>query len=328
MKEKLNMLVRKDFPIDNRFNLKANYIDGLQSRNVANAELYKQIHDERPYTTTNSEKFESMHNAGQVQGIPVVVYINNDFYGLFTMTTVKPDEKVFDNKNGIAIQGNVASDGTKFKTNTPVVSFNPEPTDDFEILYAYTDDVSIVSKTVSELATFINSSSDEDFKTKIKEHIDLLSVIDWLLLVSVTNQTDMSSKNIIHVTYDNKKWYSLPYDHDNSFGVIFNGSKINDLTFNFLDSNTGWNRLHSRVAKLFKNEIIERYNELISKNIITTQNIQKIYNDYILKIGTEDWEKEKARWKGNPSFDLIDYDHLMRIIKDRQKLVKKQISEM
>ena len=246
-----------------------------------NSMLSYQMFATRP---TLSEPIDSIPFGGQIKGFPCTVYINNEFYGLFTFNTAKDSDMLLlsDEENQLAIQGFLNSRGAKFYENHVTVAVDGT-TEDFEILFPEEIPNESQQADIDRLFTFVNSSTDEEFVRDFEMYYDLTSVIDWMLLIDFTAQTDMNGKNIIHVTYDRKKWFAVPYDQDNSYGVHFTGEIETDTDFNILDPSNNINKLFKRVLTHFSKEVVTRYDELVVANVLTTQNITTLYQTFIPK---------------------------------------------
>lgn len=324
--KKKKVQLNQSFPKTEKYNLKANYIDRFQVRNLMNSMLSYQMFATRK---TLNEPIDSIPFGGQVKGFPCVVYINNEFYGLFTFNTAKDSSMLLlsDETNQLAIQGFLNSSGTKFYANHVTVAVDGT-TEDFEILFPEKLPDESQQADIDRLFTFVNSSNDTDFIANFDSYYDLTSVIDWMLLIDATGQTDMNGKNIIHVTYDRKKWFAVPYDQDNSYGVHFTGEIETDTDFNILDPENDINKLFKRVLKNFPNKIIERYDLLVKKDILTVTNVHSLYRNFIDILPQEFVEMDQEKWSQNKAYSILDYERTMFLIAKRFKLIEEHINKL
>lgn len=313
------------YPELSSWNLKSNYIDWSQTRHIVCAELMSEITQSRKDV---SDGLYKAHNFGQVQGFPVELYLNKTvFLGLYTLQTLKSEELfgVDDESKHIVIQGNSMVDGNTFKVDSPTVGY--ESTDNFELIYPEIDEVPAnVPEAVTRLSTFVNSSTDSDFKNNINQYISLDSVIDWMLFVEATENFDVIGKNVMYVSYDGLFWEVVPNDFDSSFGANFDGKIERDVTEDLFFKNN--NKLAIRVLKLFPNEIKKRYNDLKTSGILTSKNVSNKIDTIMSKIGQANYDKEFARYGSLPAYQIFDYQTTRKYIAKRFLQLQEKIDSI
>lgn len=70
-----------------------------------------------------------------------------------------------------------------------------------------------------KLVNEINSSSIGDFESVLEKHFDVDSVINWLVVNTITSNGDTYNKNyFMYNSPVNGKWHIIPWDYDLSFG--------------------------------------------------------------------------------------------------------------
>ena len=69
---------------ESKYVLKANWLDKTHSRNIVTARLAAQV--QKKYTVLTNTP-----NNGLIDGFPVEVYLNNEFYGLYTLNIPKDE---------------------------------------------------------------------------------------------------------------------------------------------------------------------------------------------------------------------------------------------
>lgn len=304
---------------DNTFNLKANWIDATQARNLVNADLFYQATASTPFENKSVEaKLSKSQKLGQMQGFPVELSLNGQYWGLYTLNT-KKDGKSFgmskDNLGEEAITSELASshysdpnqtiDGKDYATIIQD-SANDDLKDNFK-----------------KFITFITTSSDDDFRTHLQDYIDVHSVINVMLFGTMSQMWDSMTKSSILLTWNNGKYfYNIPYDLDSTWNLFWNGSKLTDD-----DPSGGWgddfgmlknsfNTLWSRVYNLFLPEIKEQYSKLRS-GVWSTANIISDYKKFIDNIPEDSYEREHLRWPNIPSLKLTDFCQLQNDIIQR-----------
>lgn len=72
---------------------------------------------------------------------------------------------------------------------------------------------------LSALGQALNEASDEDFHTLLEQHFDVDSVINWIVLNTITSNTDTYNKNyFLYFSRVSEKWIVIPWDYDLAFG--------------------------------------------------------------------------------------------------------------
>lgn len=301
-----------------KYCLKANYIDCSHARNIVSARMWgEMVQSREPYTweditdekgvaltdengtsiTYNSNPFKETPNGGAIDGFPIIIALNGDFYGLYTLNIPKDSwmfrMEVFNSKSAI-----ITSESNTMNSSY----FNAEATldgTDYDIEYISDDITSDALKASFNLMVnkCIDCSSDDDY-AELKTYIDTGSVIDYMLHALLTTNTDYV-KNVIYCTYDNKKFYISAYDMDTTFGNIWQGSGFTTngaLKVSQLRSH----KLFSLVLTYEKDKVKERYNNLKTW-IASEEHVQDNFLNYESLIPfavlIEDWRK----WKFVPS---------------------------
>lgn len=264
----------------NKYCLKANWIDKTHSRNIVTAKLAGEM----------QEKYgllESAPNNGAIDGFPVEVYINGAFHGLYSMNIPK-DEWQFDmdgdDPNNIVIGGDNWTDPVKFKAI---------PTDfsGWEVEVGPEDDATL-SK-VQRLVDFVMNSSDEDFVANFDQYLNLDSTLNYYVMMNTAYLTDNSGKNMLLATYDGNVWYPSLYDLDTSWGTNWQGTGLQSYEKGLMSArgSTLWERFED----LYSKEIAERYFELRS-SILNKEHIMETFNSYYATIPQEVLEREAEKW--------------------------------
>jgi hypothetical protein len=74
---------------------------------------------------------------------------------------------------------------------------------------------------LTNLAKTLNDTPVENFDTWLNEHFDAQSVIDWLVINTLTQNGDTYNKNyFLHYAPAEKKWRVIPWDYDLSWGRV------------------------------------------------------------------------------------------------------------
>ncbi|MBR9920798.1 MAG: hypothetical protein GYB31_08160 [Bacteroidetes bacterium] len=185
-------------PIEDDWILNASYIDKTFLRNSLSYSLFRDMHPEN--YAPGSEY--------------VRVYLNNDFKGLYILT-----ERVDRKRLGIKKH----SGGLLYK-DPPIFHFPervPFPENYFHQKYPKPEE----DKREAEIAafrTFLFEAPDSLFKDPengIGRWIDLRNVIDWHLLILLSNNNDGIRKNFyLYRLSAADRFQITPWDYDHSFG--------------------------------------------------------------------------------------------------------------
>ncbi|MBT9671458.1 spore coat protein CotH [Secundilactobacillus kimchicus] len=281
--KKLNLKLFADFKKENVYQLKANATDVTMSRNLVNAGLWSQIvqsEDNVPVA------LKSAPNTGSVEGYPLFVYTNGKLQGLYTLNVDK-DEKLWgmdkDNPDDIAIMGNT--------NNAKALMFeaNEAKLDD--------TDFSVESGPISDtgranfnkLLTFVNTSSDAEFKAHIGDYMDVQSAVDYYLFDNLIGGMDNIAKNATYLSYDGgKTWRMQMYDMDLTWGMGLFGLYLTKPDADYFSASRttkfpSHNKLLQRIATLFPDEVASRYATLRQKGLIDATNIKDAFHDFMIK---------------------------------------------
>ena len=289
----------------NKYCLKANWIDKTHSRNLVTAKLAGEI--QHKYGL-----FETAPNYGAVDGFPVEIYINGEFHGLYTMNIPK-DEWQFnmdkDDPNHIVICGENWNDPVLFKDEPNLTDWSVEMGPETEETLAK----------VKRLSDFIRFSSDEEFKANIEQYLDLDSTLNYYVMMNYAHLVDNRGKNMLLATYDGKVWYPSLYDLDTSWGTNWKGDGLysyrNDLSGSIRQS-----YLWQRIEDNFSQEIAQRYFELRS-DILEPNYVMSKFYEFADTIPQEVLDRETQKWTlpndPIPGYDLNQIESYLDIVVDR-----------
>ena len=306
--EKLKVELADGWGRESKYCLKANYIDASQARNVVSGKVF----GDAVHLSHSTAKFEVLPNGGAVDGFPVLVFLNNEFYGLFTLNIPKDewmfgmeeegpesrqailkaaswDESVF---LGIHLHHNVAASG-------------------WEMVYCSTADEPEVgdrwvADSFNELVDVLNAETID--RAELRKHLDISRTIDVMLFTFMTCAGDNVAKNILWVTYDGVKWAPSIYDMDDSWGLVWDGQSYY--------SPTSMNPEKSLYCKAFevlynryRAQIITRYDELRS-SVWSKESIRARFKDFFDAIPQAAVEADAVRWPGVPSRDTNNFSQI------------------
>lgn len=292
----------------NQYVLKANWVDKTHSRNLVAAKIASKIYAKYGI-------LEDTPNNGAVDGFPVEVYNNGEFYGLYTLNIPK-DAWLFNmdknNPDHLAICGYSWKPSARFLEMPSYNAWEPE--------VGEANDETL--EKMNRLFKFVLKSSDTKFVNSFSEYMDKDAILNYVIMVETALLWDNNGKNMFLVTYDGELWYPCLYDMDESWGGRYNGQEIMDPTPIPM---TDENLLFRRVRTLFSKELAERYFEL-REDILSKESIMQEFYDFAAKIPEETLEKERERWgDGIPGFG---YDQIEEYLDTRLPLLDAYMQDL
>ena len=322
-KNKLKWKPKSDWDKNNKFNLKANYIDATQARNLANSKVFAKATAITPFEHNSQKSLLKTQNLGQMEGFPVELYFNGDYYGLMTLNT-KKDDKTY----GLD-SDNPATEGIQCEQTGSNLSDPEQKIDGNSYSTIVQDKASDTLQTnFNKFLTFINTASDQDFKNHLHEYIDIKSVMNCMLWGVLAHMWDYPSKSIILLTWNSGvDFYLTLYDMDSTWNLYWNGSKLtteNELDFSQpAKLNFGWgNKLYSRIFTNFKPELKTQY-EFLRKSVWNNAQIISTFKEFIHAIPEEAYEREQEKWSDIPSKGITDFAQIQQSIITRGNAMDK-----
>lgn len=340
-KEKLKLRLMPSWPKTDKFNLKANFIDATQSRNLASAKLVADAAAVTPIADPTVEShLAKTSNFGQMEGFPIEVYFDGAYNGLYTCNTKKDDVVLGLDANeegsaAISVLDNVAAPSSQLLKDPTAKLDNVAYADELHD----TPDPELVANW-SKWLNFLNNSSDEDFKNKLSSYIDVKSAINVYLFGIMSREYDYNTKSVLYLTWNNGKYfYLVPYDLDSNWGQSADGkiegnpteddkwrfaTETSTKTDGLFINNASWSKLFERMYNLFMPEIKEQYTYLRS-NVWQTDRLLNAYRDFMNGIPQEAYQKDQELWPQIPSVTTNTYEQLHQVIVQRSNQMDKWI---
>ena len=282
----------------NKYCLKANYIDFSGIRNITSAKIYgemvKSLNLNDPYT--------GLVNGGAVDGFPVILYENGQYHGLYTFNTPK-DKWIFGMEGDETSREAILFARTGTSSIRLLEELNGNYDDGWEIEYCSTEDnndigVQWVTDSMNAAIRFLNSSSDEEFINDVGNYFNIERTIDGLIITALAQADDNRFHNILWSTFDGEKWCPTIYDFDGTWGLVYNGEGFTQIEDFVMDHQV--NYLWTRLWTNFKPQIVQRY-KFLRENVLSIQNIDAIFTDSINTIPQIVYDAEMSRWPLEPS---------------------------
>lgn len=320
-KEKLKWKPKASWTKNHKFNIKANYIDATQARNLVNGQIVKnayaitQIAD-----STVAKKLLKTQSLGQMEGFPTELYFDDGYYGLMTFNT-KKDDKTFGMNSDKATDEVITSETPSSNLDNVAAKIDGSVYGT-EIHDSASEEL---NANWTKFLTFINTSSDTDFKAKLSDYLDVNSIINVLLFGAWSHEWDFYNKSILFLTWDSgKSYFAIPYDLDSTWNLMWNGSAIDDnLTdLSWINGSNNQNKLLHRLYDNFKPEIKAQWEKLRS-GVWQTDKALNMFKNYIDSIPESAYEKDQQKWPDIPSAKITDYGQIQQSIIERGEAMDK-----
>ena len=305
-----------DWGKQNKFCLKANYIDHSHARNIVSARIWSEIVASRSDYSDLPEELRMSPNNCEIDGFPIKVYINGTYQGIYTWNIPK-DAWMFNmdenNSNHAVLCAEVNNnDSGTTNENKLAVEFRHEAKiDGADWSLEIPDTLSTNIKTsFNNLINFIMTSTDSQFKYNIERYLDIQSAIDYYIFAYFGGFIDSLGKNVIMMTYNGTKWFASMYDMDSTWGLFYTGTQIINSNIQCPEGYQETNSLlWQRIEKVFAKEIKERYSQLRS-SILNVDHITNMFNNFMNIIGSDLYAKDLEVY---PNIPLGTLDHAQQI---------------
>ncbi len=284
--------VGKNWGDQNKYCLKANWIDYTQSRNIVSARLAAQMQEKY-------NLFQTTPNNGLIDGFFVEVYVDGNYQGLFTMNIPK-DDWMFNmdsnNPNHIVFSGENPNKGSS--TAFRALTSKEKDGIDWSVEVGEVNDTTYAK--LNRLIDFVMNSTDTEFKNNFSQYLNMDATLNYFAFVELATATDSLGKNMLLVTYDGNVWYPSLYDLDTTWGIAFDGSGIAYPQKSYADCGGADNLLLERIIEIFPEELENRYKEL-RRTVLSNQNIIDTFNDFYESATSEMWQREHEKWPNIPN---------------------------
>jgi hypothetical protein len=175
------------------------------------------------------------------------------------------------------------------------------------------------SNRVGEINT-LNSTDSAAAKELFDTYFDAENIIDYQIINMVIDDYDAFMKNWQWITYDGIKWYVCQYDKDLAFGNFSTGVATRapqSLPWPDKWESNNTNLPTGLAIRYYSSEHKQRWRDLVSDGIITSDHIERMLTDWVLRVGMDNYKKEWKKWSDSPcnrdSKINFDYWKLVKI---------------
>ena len=325
--------LKKDFKgwgAQSKFCLKANYVDTTHTRNISGARIASDMVQSRPDSPFKQQLVQCPRN-GAVDGFPIKLYFNGEFYGIYTWNIPK-DGWMFNmdksNPNHVVLCAERNTDGNASAINS--CQFRKLWTDgdggDWSVEFGTysTDMVASLNRCIN----FVMTATDQEFHDNIGEYFDLYSLLDYYCFSYLCCHLDGLAKNMLMVTYDGVIWGACLYDMDSIYGVHWNGNSYVATNYQCPEQyQEQFSALWPRIERCFATELYARYLEL-RQGALSLSNIIKHVEEIYDVIPDRVFADEKAKWTSLPQVNTNTMTRFRNYMRDRAVYVDAQMQEI
>lgn len=324
---------------NHKYVIKANYGDPSQALNVVGARLWGSIRDTHKHADTGilntngdllvddkgnriiaetDPQLSIGGTYGAVDGFPIGVYINNQYWGLYTFNIPKDDwmaKMPKKSKGKFAIVDTLWEPQGAFKAET---NFK----DQMELQFCSTKDSQWAMDSVNALIRSVMASYDtvDSFNAAVSPLLDIDSAIDYYIFSVLVDNDDGIFRNYLLQTFDGKKWYFAAYDLDSIFGRTpdflehmpaksdTDDWRDHGVTF---ENVTNANRLMYQLWKFYKDEILKRTKALVD-GVMSDSAVDTAFVDFVRHIPLKAFDAELDVWPYTPNTSVDNVNRIGR----------------
>lgn len=309
---------------DNNWILDAGQADVFRLRNRIAMDLWNDMASPPYY----ADKKPEARNG--VSGGVVEVFLNNEYRGIYNLsenldrkqTKIKKVDEETGEIRGCLYKG-FNWQRTQGFDSLNVYDNHSETLLGFEVKYPDLNDCDTTDwKPLADAVNFAIGSSDEEFLQHVEDYFDLPPMVDYSILVSVTNAVDNSGKNMYWAVYDKNKSNRLTpsaWDLDATFGQrwggMMDGSTEEGLASPYYKTDVdvmAFFRLYKHNILEFNDRLNQRYTELRQNGgVLSTDSLIKRFTHYYNDITNSGAaQRETDKWSGDSdlSGEVINFE--------------------
>ena len=299
----------------NKYCLKANWIDPSSIRNVVNAKLWGDIVRSRAtskYVSPAPTQLSTAPNGGAIDGFPCIIAINGEFEGLYTFNIPKEgwlfgmgesltEYVVSGEENGKAACG-------FYSTPTFVEDANEKV--DFSVEYKHKDvaEETVVASFKTAVNTVKDCSNSAAWETEVADVFDVDSAIDYYIFICCISAHDNLRRNTLYATYDGGKWFMSAYDLDTTFGSNPYGTglfEVKTARTQFREAALTADAKHRLFGLIYQHsfdKLRSRYWEL-RNSVLSNENVWYMLTNFANRIPRAIYNLDAEKFADKPDYD-------------------------
>lgn len=304
----------KGWGSQNKYTLKANWIDITHSRNIVSARLWGDVTKSRSNYNALPQQLKNTPNLGAIDGFTVKVYANGVYQGRYTFNI--PKDKWAYNMDD-ELESNVVLYSEDYGAGCYKTTALVDGTDWTDEIHEDSVPQSVIDR-LNAFITFLGTSTDAQFTANLHNYIDVPSFIDYYIFGYVNCGHDSFGKNQILMSYDNCPYIAGAYDLDCTWGLHWNGASLYPYNHDFTEYSgyVNGNVLYRRMPGLFDTEIRARYQELRA-GALSDANIIHRFEEFMANLPAELIAEDYAETTAGGAFVNIPSKNLTSLAQIR-----------
>ena len=316
-----------NMPALDSYHLKGYYSDRTHSRGVGGAAIWRNMVNllgypygkvnNKPFNISDEQNIDSIYNADaryREDGFPVAMYLNDEFYGLYTIKTKKHRKNYAMQKsvkNEIFIDSvtyEARLDKTFDHRDWEVKNPKIKNYDEGQVI----TDADVLAN-IERVFEFLNNITSQSH-----DHADFIVLPHWLvyyIFSEVIGNVDINGNNMNLLTWDGIHWSIIPYDLDITLGLHTWDDHHIDATQEgrVLSSITFFNNFYNA----YKDDIIEMYKHYRESGFLTEDNLYSYYMQQVESIPRDVYEMDFAKWEDNWSNGIPTMEQIYSYLHSR-----------
>ena len=304
-----------------KYCFKANYIDYSHARNVVSAILWGQIVKSR---STVPAVLADLPNAGAIDGFPVIITLNDEFHGVYTLNIPK-DGWMFgmgSGTNEAILCAEMWSPANWFKAEAVIGT-------DFKLEYV-TDDNNAdwVTTSLNRLINACKNSDGSDLDTTIAQYLDWDSAIDYYIYCVLICGMDITGRNYLLSTFDGVKWYFSAYDLDSTFGLYWDGKTWLSADYAPTFASLATQHRVMELIKTHKKDVLKARYAQLRNTVMSESNIATTFANFAGMIPSPVLMQDAKKWPTIPNTSTNNVSQIRDYYRMRVALADKWIETL
>lgn len=304
-----------------KYCLKANFIDPTQSRNVCSCKQWGMIVKSR---SSVPAELANLPNGGAIDGFPCIIMLNGEFHGLYTWNIPK-DGWMFGMAESTTMQQAIVA----AKDHTAATQFKEASMSGYEVEFVSDEDnADWVTQSMTRLISAVMNSDGSDLDTTVAQYLDWDSAIDYYAHIVADKATDCVDKNYLLATFDGIKWYFSDYDRDSIHGLNWDASgttrPVSNVTFQECAESV---RVFELIYRFKTDKLKARCNELLA-NILSESRTMQIFENFAWAIPLPVMVEDVKRYPTILGSGVNTIDQIGRFVRQRREAMVKWLNAL
>lgn len=248
----LNGLTLSEYP------LLANAVDSSQRRHMICAQVWRQLGERASVGDT----------------LPVTVYVNGDFRGLYAMA-LPPGALLYGMGPG---QRQAAVTPVTGTWDAASLLSSADLDSGWRVLFNGEDDDQWLRDDLRDLVEFLRGSTDDELREQLQAYLDTDSAIDYMLFMYAMGLSQSATRDVALLKYDYDPWTIAPFDMSDAFNLDADGAAMSSDAFLPTKGDDGrWDSgtdspLWDRLLNVFRDDVARRWAAL-RQEVFTEENL-------------------------------------------------------